>query len=367
MSRLDHHVNVVRTKLFVEQLLSVLARAVTWAAGAVLLAVLVDRFLLAWIPPWQTALFAAVAGAAVLGAVAWAVWRRPSRRQAAVFIDDRLGLDEKFSTALYLRADADPFAAAAVRDAERTAEEVSLHKRFPVSFPAYGLVAVLAVLLAGGSFWLDRYPLFAKAPPAAPGGQAAVAPETRKQEARRILVEARTKLLEAAPEIQADTKIQARILQMNRQLNDPTARPETQIQTAAESLQQLEKKRQEVRDRNLAAIGAGDNKLLKDVAGVVLGEDSALKGLQEAMASGDVTKVLPEVEKLAQAFDNMSAEEKKKAAEDMNSIAEKLAEQAKKPDASPEDQQKAKDLADAAKQLADAMKQQAAAPPPPQP
>src|SRR5439155_13589817 len=53
-------------------------------------------------------------------------------------------------TALYARPSRDPFAQAAVRDAERTAENVSLHKRFPLSFPRAGymtLAAALVVLL----------------------------------------------------------------------------------------------------------------------------------------------------------------------------------------------------------------------------
>ena len=52
----------------------------------------------------------------------YAIWRRPTKYQAAVAIDEKLSLQEKFSTALYIRPSSDPFAAAAVQDAEQTAE-----------------------------------------------------------------------------------------------------------------------------------------------------------------------------------------------------------------------------------------------------
>jgi hypothetical protein len=62
-------------------------------------------------------------------------------------IDEVLGLKEKFSTALYARTLADPFAQASVRDAERAAEEVTLYKRFPLAFPKQWL-GTAAIFLA---------------------------------------------------------------------------------------------------------------------------------------------------------------------------------------------------------------------------
>ena len=67
-------------------------------------------------------------------------------------IDEVLGLKEKYSTALYARSLADPFAQASVRDAERAADEVSLYNRFPLRFPKqwFGTAAIFlaAILVA---------------------------------------------------------------------------------------------------------------------------------------------------------------------------------------------------------------------------
>src|SRR5688500_18018618 len=102
MTRLDRHVNAVRTKLFLGTLLSALGWTLLAFAAAVLVGVAADRLLLARLPRWETWFFVGL-GTGLAGALAWSIYRRPSPRQAAVFIDDKLGLDEKFSTALFVR------------------------------------------------------------------------------------------------------------------------------------------------------------------------------------------------------------------------------------------------------------------------
>src|SRR2546430_11463771 len=82
-----------------------------------------------------------------------AIVNRPSRKAAAVAIDQKLGLREKISTALYVRNSTDPFAMAAVKDAEQTAEKVVLnyYQHFPLQPPRaiYGMCAtVCAAIIA---------------------------------------------------------------------------------------------------------------------------------------------------------------------------------------------------------------------------
>ena len=73
--------------------------------------------------------------------------RRPTATHAATAIDQGTSLQERFSSALYLRGSSDPFALAVIKDAESTANQVSLHNRFPVQMPRQTL-AVLAIALA---------------------------------------------------------------------------------------------------------------------------------------------------------------------------------------------------------------------------
>ena len=159
MSRLDRHVAVVQNKLTLGKLLTALA----WSLLA--FGVLVWVYLLVWkifavnLPrPWM--FFWIGLSASVISAAGYAFLKRPTRHQAAVAIDERLGLKEKFSTALYIRPSTDPFAAAAVRDAERTADNVSLHNQFPLTFPKPAMFTVGVAVIAFATTLLPAMDLF---------------------------------------------------------------------------------------------------------------------------------------------------------------------------------------------------------------
>ena len=75
---------------------------------------------------------------AASAAMIFAIIKRPSRRIAAVAMDEKLGLHEKISTALFMRNSTDPFAIAAVKDAEnRRAGKVAVNflQHFPLRMP----------------------------------------------------------------------------------------------------------------------------------------------------------------------------------------------------------------------------------------
>src|SRR4051794_19929250 len=79
MTRLDRHVHLVRTKLFLATWLACLAWALLAYAGVVLLAVAVDKFLV-WRPPaWEIWFWSGLGIVAVAGSV-WAYLRRPTAR-----------------------------------------------------------------------------------------------------------------------------------------------------------------------------------------------------------------------------------------------------------------------------------------------
>jgi hypothetical protein len=81
MSRLERHVNVVRTKLFLDTLVSAVAWAVMGFAAVFLVMVLVDRLLLWRLPRWDVWFLAGLGLtlAAALGGRRTA-GRRPGRR-----------------------------------------------------------------------------------------------------------------------------------------------------------------------------------------------------------------------------------------------------------------------------------------------
>ncbi|HEX2971007.1 MAG TPA: hypothetical protein VHP11_01670, partial [Tepidisphaeraceae bacterium] len=143
MSRLDSQIAAVRQKLtlglFIEWLaVSGLALAALW-----LLAILLEKGTQIHVP--GKAWWAGV-GLAVVGALVAALVHRPTEKAAAVAIDERLALKEKFSTALSVRGIKDPFAQAVILDAELTAQQVHPLGHFRLRFPRMGY----ATLSVGG-------------------------------------------------------------------------------------------------------------------------------------------------------------------------------------------------------------------------
>jgi hypothetical protein len=151
MSRLDYHIATIRNKLALGIFLEALAWAGMGLGVAVLMAIIVERVLDRELSH-AAMLMGIGAMVTLLGAFIYSLIRRPTADVAAVKIDEVLGLKEKYSTALYARSLADPFAQASVRDAERAADEVSLYNRFPLKFPKqwFGTAAIFlaAILVA---------------------------------------------------------------------------------------------------------------------------------------------------------------------------------------------------------------------------
>src|SRR5687767_5800902 len=162
MSRLDRHVAMVQNKLALGRFVQALAWATLIFLGVLWLGIIVDRVFHVRPPRVMIWIWSGL-GASVLAAIVYALIKRPTRHDAAVAIDEKLALKEKFSTALYARSLNDPFAQAAVKDAERTADNVSLHKRFPLQFPiqSLGTVGIVILVLLTHAF-LPRFDLLGK-------------------------------------------------------------------------------------------------------------------------------------------------------------------------------------------------------------
>src|SRR5687768_6920023 len=162
MSRLDRHVAMVQNKLALGRFVQALAWATLAFLAVLWVGIIVERVFHVRPPRVMIWIWSGL-GAAVLAAIVYALVKRPTRHDAAVAIDEKLALKEKFSTALFARQLNDPFADAAVKDAERTADNVSLHKRFPLEFPIQSLgtmgIGILVVLTLA---FLPRMDLFGK-------------------------------------------------------------------------------------------------------------------------------------------------------------------------------------------------------------
>jgi hypothetical protein len=165
MSRLDDHVAAVQNKLTLRQFIAALAWISIVFVSILWLAVLLDHIFLLHLSKPTLWLYGGIA-ATIIAALFDAISKRPDAQEAATAIDQKLGLKEKISTALYVRRHGDdPFAKAALRDAEETASIVSVNlgKHFPLSFPKPAYITIALLIAVGLSYWLiDPMDLFSR-------------------------------------------------------------------------------------------------------------------------------------------------------------------------------------------------------------
>ena len=131
------------TNLLLEQLGRVFA-----AAGVIgILTVLTERLLaLSVINSWT--LWGFLALVIALALLSW-LFNQPSRMQVALLLDQRLKLNERFSTTLAMAESQDPFARAACQEARQTAQHLRPKGYFPIKPPKFWLYATSTWFIVG--------------------------------------------------------------------------------------------------------------------------------------------------------------------------------------------------------------------------
>lgn len=333
MTRLDRHVQLVRTKMFFSTFLRYLAWGLLILAGVVLVNVLVDRFLLYRLPAWKAFFFGAL-GVTVIGALVMTILNRPSSKQAAVAIDERLGLKEKFSTALFIRADADPFSAAAVRDAEQTAQNVNLQRRFPLVWPRAGIATAIVAIAAGGAFFVPTYDLFGRNDPAKKTAEAQVDPNVLN--AKRVLQGAIAKI-DSAPLAEQQ---RVEVKEARRKLANELAKPRPDLNTAhklaSDALKEKEAITERIKEQQRFADAQNQMEVFRSV-GEPTSQDTPASQAQAEIAKGNFEKASEALESTVGKFQDMDKEQQKKTADDMQKLAQQLQKIA-------QDQQKQQDM-----------------------
>lgn len=328
MSRLDRHVNTVRTRMAMGVWLRALAWGLIAFAIVVWAAILVDKLVQVRLPR-QMVWFWAGLGVTVAGSLAYAIWRRPSPHEAAVAIDERLALKEKFSTALYVRPSKDPFAMAAVRDAERTAENVSLHKRFPVKVPKEtGGTVVAAVAVLCTLLWLPQYDLLGVKAAQLQKTQAA---EQEQKQARESVRRAITEIAAAPPAVANKEEIRLAMNELkamqDRTTMDPT-RAKSTAEKAMKDVQDAVKER--IKQNQQFAVTKQEMNEFKNMAPSP-DQTGPLADAQREMAKGNLDAAVEDLSKAVNNFDKMSQKDQQKTAEQMKGMAQALDKMANDP------------------------------------
>lgn len=197
MTHLEKHIAAVRSKLSLEIFINALAGGAVALSGAGLVAVIIDRFFAVSLPAEWRWPAVGLFGAIWLGAAfVFAALRRPTRHAAAVAIDAKLGLKERFATALFALPSPEPFAVAAVQDAREVARRVDPARHFHLKVAAQWRAAgvLFAVALACGLF-MPRLNLFSQAPQVAAALSNPASESAARAEVKRALA-----IVSAAPQ-----------------------------------------------------------------------------------------------------------------------------------------------------------------------
>ena len=361
MSQLDRHVGRVQNKLALSLFLSALGVALAGLFAVVILAVAVDRLGHIGVPRAWTWVGAGTA-LAVIAAAVYAVARRPSQHQAAVAIDRKLGLAEKFSTALYARSaggTTDPFAAAAVLDAERTADNVSLYRQFPMPFPRTGYWAMSAAVVMLLALWLlPELDLFGR--------------EARRQDAARHAAEVaanRAQVQQALAKVSAFPKsvqnapqVQLAKAEANQSLNQNTIDHTEATDSAMKLLEAASKSNLEEIKEGQKFAQATTNQQLFNSLNPAADDKGPVADATRDIAKGNFAGAMNQLQSLPQKFNDMTPAEQKKAADQMAKMANQLAKMANDPGAMKQLQQQMQQLGanpQQAQQLAQAVQQAA--------
>jgi hypothetical protein len=212
MASLQRHLEAARSRLALAAGVRALGPCAVAGAAVATAAVLSGKLVGLGVPDWRIGAGVLVGGALV-GAGVWAALRRPAADRAAVALDEALGTKDRFSTALAVSDSADPFARAAVADAERLAAGVTgrgVGGALPLRWPRQALstAAVLAVLAAGGQWLLPQWDLLGRTARAGETARKVEAETAARSQVEKAVeqLKAAERTLGDAPEIAAERK-----------------------------------------------------------------------------------------------------------------------------------------------------------------
>jgi hypothetical protein len=328
MSRLDQHVTSVQTRLTV----GVWLRALAWAGivYAILVgaAILIDKLVQLSLPHEEIWFWAGL-GATIVASLVYAIVRRPTREQAAVAIDERLALKEKFSTALFARSSNDPFAVAAVRDAERTADGVNLGKKFPVRIPRVAGGTILAAVVVFLIAWLfPTFDLFGVKSTQIAKSQAVDQAQQQARDSihRAILaIDAAPKSIAEKPDIQMAKR---ELLAMHGQKTLDPERAQSTGQKAIEQVQQAIK--QKIQDNKDFAINQEEMREFKNMAPAA-DEPGPIADAHRNLAQGKFDAAVQDLSKAVDKFNQLDKKDQDKAAKQMDNLAKAIKQMAEDP------------------------------------
>lgn len=258
---------------------------------------------------------------ALLAAIPWALFvvlrSGINSTSASIAVDDRFGLQERLSSALALSSRRDPMVELLKLDANRHAETLAVHSRFPIRTPrSTPYLGVILALCVGAALWLPAIPNQTLAPEQAVAKEQPVS-ETKKEDIKKIL-EQREKL-KAADLPKGGTG--------TFQVDDPVSELAEKLKNeklsekqAMAALSQGEKQLREQKEK-LERIEEARSRLSKKAD-----ESRYTEGVREALTQGDYAKAAENMKQMAEQLgkSEMSAAEMGQLEKELDNLAKAL-------------------------------------------
>jgi hypothetical protein len=300
--------------------------AVTVGLGVAMLTRIVERVLgvHALFAPWWGRGAMIAGGVALLSAVVWTIARRRGRLRVAQELDERAGLRETLSTAMYVQRETDPWSQAVVAEADRMAGSVKVGQAIPIQAPKLWPAPIFAsVALALVWFTVPNMDLLGAT-------KREVAKQQKQDEVAQVKADIQTKqdklkeLLAKAKVDFVDEKTEEAKQELEAKENDP----EAMRRAAVRELTALTEKLADQKDGEKAA----QTEALKEAMRQLKRPDAGpLDEFSRQMARGDFNKAQEALAELGKkmADAGTSPEEKEQAKKQAENLAKQLAELAK--------------------------------------
>jgi len=311
-------------RLFVIDYLRVLVRTSFMVLCVFLLARLTQKLVPSIEIPWDLA-FLIGAGAAIVGALLWAIIRKPSIDEVARTVDDRAALRESISTALCVDHNQDSWSKAIVTDARDRAKRVVIKDTLPIERPkGWALPLIIATALVA-LWWvptMDIAGLLKKK-------EQAQAQQAQINEVNAVVSEAKKKLEEIKAQTGVDldsegdeTSDELKPKEINM------VDPEEITRAAIKEMTNLSDKLEEKRNNEDGATFDAIKDMTRQLNTPEPGQASEMA---RAMARGDFGEAKKKLEEMAQKMNDgsMSEEQKKQAAKQLDSMKKQLEKLAK--------------------------------------
>lgn len=326
MRSVNQAVSRAGRRLLLMDFFAALVISLTIGLGLAMLARIVERVLgvQALFAPWWGRGALIALGVALLSAIVWTIATRRGRMRVAQELDERAGLRETLSTALYIQREPDPWSKAVVAEADKMASGVKVGQAIPIQAPRLWPAPLFAgVALALVWFTLPNMDLLGAT-------KREVAKQQKQEQTQAVKADIQSKqeklkeMLAKAKIDFVDEKTEEGKQDQQAKENDPESLRRAAVRELTALTEKLETQKEGEKAAQLDALKEAMRQLKRP-------EQGPLDEFSRQMARGDFNKAQQALAELGKKMADAATtpEEKEQAKKQAENLAKQLAEIAK--------------------------------------